>query len=267
MKHSLAADRLNFSYAPGAPVLADVSTVLETGAVAGIIGPNGAGKSTLLQLLCGLLTPESGLVTLDGRPLDAYTARERAKIIAYMPQSVQPTFSLSVREVVALGRYPHLGPFGALGAPDHAIVRDCLAQTETEAFADRDFLSLSGGERQRVVLASVLAQEPRLLLLDEPTSALDLTHESAFFVQLRELAARELGIVVVTHDINMAAQFCDQLLLLGQDHSLVKQGTPTEVLTAEHLSAAYGSPLAVTAHPVYGTPFVTVPLPEARVRA
>jgi iron complex transport system ATP-binding protein len=266
MKHSLAVDRLHFSYAPGVPVLASVSTVLDTGAVTGIIGPNGAGKSTLLQLLCGLLVQEGGTVTLDGRPLSAFTARERARIIAYMPQSVQPTFSLSVREVVALGRYPHLGPFGALGEPDHAIVNACLVRTETDAFADRDFLSLSGGERQRVVLASILAQEPRILLLDEPTSALDLPHESAFFVQLRQLAGQDLGVVVVTHDINMAAQFCDRLLLLGTNHTLVTQGTPAEVLTAEHLSAAYGSPLVVTTHPVCGTPFVTVPLPEGSTR-
>ncbi len=260
MKHSLAADRLYFSYTPGAPVLADISAVLESGTVAGIIGPNGAGKSTLLQLLCGLLAPDGGAVSLDGKPLAAFTPRERARIIAYMPQSVQPTFSLSVREVVALGRYPHLGPFGALGEPDHAIVAACLAQTETESFADRDFLSLSGGERQRVILASVLAQEPRILLLDEPTSALDLPHETAFFHQLRKLAAQDLGVIVVTHDINMAAQFCDRLLLLGQEHTLVKQGTPEEVLTAANLSEAYGSPLAVYAHPVTGTPFVTVPI-------
>ena len=260
MKHSLAADRLYFSYAPGAPVLAEISAVLESGTVAGIIGPNGAGKSTFLQVLCGLLAPEGGSVSLDGRPLATFTPRERARIIAYMPQSVQPTFSLSVREVVALGRYPHLGPFGALGEPDHAIVAACLAQTEAESFAERDFLSLSGGERQRVILASVLAQEPRILLLDEPTSALDLPHETAFFKQLRKLAAQDLGVIVVTHDINMAAQFCDRLLLLGQEHTLVKQGTPEEVLTSANLSEAYGSPLAVCAHPVTGTPFVTVPL-------
>lgn len=266
MSHSLAADRLNYAYSPGAPVLSDVSARLETGAVTGIIGPNGAGKSTLLQLLCGLLVPESGAVTLDDKPLAAYTSRARARIVAYMPQSVQPTFSLSVREVVALGRYPHLGPFGALGAPDYAIVDQCLAQTETEAFATRDFLSLSGGERQRVVLASVLAQEPRILLLDEPTSALDLPHETAFFGQLRQLSARDLGVVVVTHDINMAAQFCDQLLLLGRNHTLVRQGPPTDVLTAEYLTEAYGSPLVVTAHPVSGTPFVTAPIHDGGTR-
>lgn len=260
MKHSISATGLTFSYAPGSPVLQDVTTRLPAGAITGIIGPNGAGKSTLLQLLCGLLEPDSGTVEIDGRPLEAYGPRARARLVAYMPQSVQPTFSLSVREVVALGRYPHLGPFGALGESDFAIVDACLAQTESTAFAERDFLSLSGGERQRVILASVLAQEPQLLLLDEPTSALDLPHEVAFFRQLQELAVRELGIVVVTHDINMAAQFCDKLIVIGRDHTVVTQGTPAAVLTTEFLTEAYGSPLAVGVHPETGGPFVSVPL-------
>lgn len=264
MKHSIAANGLTFSYAPDTPVLKEVTTVLSAGAVSGIIGPNGAGKSTLLQLLCGLLEPGGGAVEIDGRPLVTYRARDRARLVAYMPQSVQPTFSLSVREVVALGRYPHLGAFGVLGEGDHAIVDACLARTESADFANRDFLSLSGGERQRVILASVLAQEPRMLLLDEPTSALDLPHEVAFFRQLRELAEADLGVVVVTHDINMAAQFCDEILLLGKDHTLVTQGPPVEVLTRENLTVAYGSPLAVGAHPETGRPFVTVPLAGTR---
>lgn len=262
MSHVLAADRVSFGYAPGSPVLMDVSVELRGGEVAGIIGPNGAGKSTLLQLLCGLLNPDEGAVLLDGRPLSEFSARARARLVGYMPQSVQPAFSLSVREVVALGRYPHLGPFGILGPPDHAVVAACLEQTETAALADRDFLSLSGGERQRAVLASVLAQEPRLLLLDEPMSALDLPHEVAFFRQLRDLAAGGLGVVVVTHDINLAAQFCDRLLLIGQDHTLAAAGAPRDVLTAELLTQAYGSPLAVGSHPESGGPFVTVPVLE-----
>lgn len=261
MNLTLAADRVDFAYAPGAIVLRDVSTTVRTGTVTGIIGPNGAGKSTLLQVLCGLLAPDHGNVTLDGHPLGAISPRERARIIAFMPQSVQPAYSLTVREVVELGRFPHLGPFGALGEGDHAIVQQCLHQTETDTFAERDFLSLSGGERQRVVLASVLAQEPRILLLDEPTSALDLPHETAFFLQLRQLAARELGVAIVTHDINMAAQFCDRLVLLGRDHSLVRQGTPEDVLKETYLTEAYGSPLVVGAHPLSGTPFVFAPLP------
>ena len=260
MMYTIAAEMLAFAYSAGQPVLNAVSTQVKTGEVTGIIGPNGAGKSTLLQLLCGLLIPESGTVRLNDRPLDQYTDRERARLVAYMPQSVSPAFSLSVREVVALGRFPHLGPFGSLGAPDHEIVQACLTQTETTELADRDFLSLSGGERQRVLLASVLAQEPRLLLLDEPTSSLDLPHEAAFFQQLRTLAAQELGIVVVTHDINMAAQFCDRLVLLGKNHCLVKQGAPSDVLQADVLTRAYGSPLLVGVHPQSGGPFVTAPV-------
>lgn len=259
MNHSITASALSFSYTPGAPVVSNVTATLPAGEVTGIIGPNGAGKSTLLQLLCGLLKPDAGQVALNGQPLASYSTRERARIVGYMPQSVQPTFSLSVREVVSLGRYPHLGPLGALGAPDHEIVTQCLRQTETDGLADRDFLSLSGGERQRAVLASVLAQEAKLLLLDEPTSALDLPHEVNFFRQLRQLAARGLGIVVITHDINMAAQFCDRLLLMGRDHSLVAAGDPAAVLGEAALAEAYGTPLVVDTHPNTGAPFVTVP--------
>lgn len=258
--HTIVAEGLAYSYTSGQPVLDGISTRVCTGEVTGIIGPNGAGKSTLLQLLCGVLSPQVGTVLLNERPLARYGDRERARLVAYMPQSVSPAFSLSVREVVALGRFPHLGPFGSLGAPDHAIVEACLEQTETGELAERDFLSLSGGERQRVLLASVLAQEPRLLLLDEPTSSLDLPHEAAFFCQLRTLAEAGLGVVVVTHDINMAAQFCDQLVLLGKHHQLEKQGAPMEVLEAEILTRAYGSPLVVGTHPQSGGPFVTAPV-------
>lgn len=262
MNHRIEARRLTFTYSNANPVLCDIEATISTGAVTGIIGPNGAGKSTLLQLLCGLLQPASGAVVLDGTPVTEFSDRERARLIAYMPQSVNPAFSLSVFDVVALGRYPHLGPFGALGEKDHEVVRSCLVQTETDDLSQRDFLSLSGGERQRVMLASVLAQEPRLLLLDEPTSALDLPHEVAFFRQLRDLAAQDLGVVVVTHDINMAAQFCDQLLLLGRDHRLVRLGAPQVVLTEDGLTEAYGSRLVVGRHPETGAPFVTVPISE-----
>jgi iron complex transport system ATP-binding protein len=262
MMHRIEALDLSFLYTPGVPVLRDVSASVRSGVVTGIIGPNGAGKSTLLQLLCGLLRPGGGQVTMDGKPLAAHSDRARARLVAYMPQSVSPAFSLSVADVVALGRFPHLGAFGVLGDGDHAIVQACLAQTETAYLAERDYLSLSGGERQRVLLASVLAQEPRILLLDEPTSALDLPHEVAFFRQLRALAAQDLGVVVITHDINMAAQFCDELLLLGKDHTLVCQGDVDTVLTEAGLAKAYGSSLSVGRHPETGTPFVTVPVGE-----
>jgi len=259
MSHSIAASRLSYSYTPGLPVVSNVTAKLPAGQITGIIGPNGAGKSTLLQLFCGLLLPSEGEVLLDGKPLASYSARARARIVGYMPQNVQPTYSLSVREVVELGRYPHLGALGALGAPDHTIVDQCLDQTETTTLAERDFLSLSGGERQRVVLASVLAQEAKLLLLDEPTSALDLPHEVSFFRQLRQLAREQLGIAIITHDINMAAQFCDRLLLLGHDHGLVAEGTPDDVLVEAALTDAYGARLSVGRHPDTGAPFVTVP--------
>lgn len=261
MKHCIEATSLHFAYTESAPVLRDVTMAVHSGLVTGIIGPNGAGKSTLLKLLCGLLSPDRGTVFVDNRPLDAYSPRARARIVGYMPQSVTPAFGMPVADVVALGRFPHLGPFGGLGPNDWAVVRACLDQTECRELADRDFLSLSGGERQRVMLASVLAQESRLLLLDEPTSSLDLPHEVAFFRQLRRLASDGLGVIVVTHDINMAGQFCDRLVLLGHDHGLACQGAPEAVLSETALSTAYGSPLAVRAHPAGDGIFVSVPGP------
>ncbi len=260
MKHSIEVADLSFAYTPESPVLRHISAAIHSGTVTGIIGPNGAGKSTLLQLCCGLLTPDRGQVSLDGRPLASYTTLERATLVAYMPQSVNPAFSLKVNDVVALGRFPHVGPLGTLSTHDRDVVQSCLDQTESSELAHRDFLSLSGGERQRVMLASVLAQEPHLLLLDEPTSALDLPHEVAFFRQLRNLVQRDLGIVVVTHDINMAAQFCDTIMLLGRHHDLVGQGDPESILTERDLTEAYGSPLMVSEHPQTGSPFVTVPM-------
>jgi iron complex transport system ATP-binding protein len=259
MKHTLEARGVCYAYTPETTVLQDISTTLSSGRVTGIIGPNGAGKSTLLQLLCGLLSPTAGHVVLDGVPVGSLKDRQRAQLLGFMPQAVHPAFSLTVNEVVGLGRYPHLGPLGVLGPPDHDVVSRCLAQTETTDLATRDFLSLSGGERQRVLLASVLAQEPRILLLDEPTSSLDLPHAAAFFRQLRELTDAGLGVIVVTHDINMAAAHCDELVLLGESHTVIGQGDAAAVLRDDLLTEAYGSPLVVGVHPETGGAFVTVP--------
>src|SRR5690606_15515006 len=160
---------------------AGITLAIEGGQLVGIVGPNGAGKSTLLRVLSGLLRPRSGRVFLDDRPLSDLSNIERARTIAFLPQNVQPAFSLTSAEVVCLGRFPHLGAFGGWTAHDREIADRCLRQTETWDLRDRDFMTLSGGERQRVLMASVLAQEPDLLLLDEPTSALDIHHQIEIF--------------------------------------------------------------------------------------
>lgn len=250
MSHTLIARGLHFAYEPRVFVLRGVDAAIESGRVTTIVGPNGSGKSTLLRLLCGLLRPEQGSVELDRRPLQRYSSRERARSIAFLPQSVNPAFDLSVFEVVALGRYPHLGAFGALTPHDADVVNRCLSETRTDAFRNRNFLSLSGGERQRVLVASILAQEPSILLLDEPTSALDIHHQVEVFALLRGLAARGYGVCVVTHDLNIAAQFSDAVYLLGCDGAIVHHGDPEAVFTEPLLSAAYGATIRVSRHPL-----------------
>jgi iron complex transport system ATP-binding protein len=256
MSHVLRAEGLRFSYDQDVDVLRDVGASVESGTMLGIVGPNGSGKSTLLRLLAGLLTPTAGMVVLDERALSEYAPRDRAKALAFLPQAVNPAFSLTAFEVVCLGRYPHTALLGALGPNDFEVATRCLADTESTALRDRDFMSLSGGERQRVLLASILAQEPKLLLLDEPTSALDLHHEVEVFGLLRRLTESGYGVGIVTHDLNLAARYCDTLLLLSENHAVVCSGSPEAVLREELLSAAYGAAIRVGTHPFYGTPFV-----------
>ncbi|HNR29856.1 MAG TPA: ABC transporter ATP-binding protein [Candidatus Hydrogenedentes bacterium] len=262
MNRCLAAESVAFAYEPGAPVLRDVAATVRGGAVAGIVGPNGSGKSTLLRLLCGLLEPGSGRVTLDGRPLASFRPRERARSLAFLPQGVQPVFLLSAFEVVCLGRYPHVGALAGPSSHDLEVARRCMRDTATDDIRHRSFMELSGGERQRVLLASILAQEPELLLLDEPTAALDIHHETEVFTLLARLAGDGYGVGVVTHDLNLAARFCDTMVLLSREHAVAACGAPEAVLREETLSAAYGARIRVGAHPFTGTPLVYAEPPE-----
>ncbi len=259
--HRLEADRIAFAYEPGADVFRDVSATLEGGEVAGIVGPNGSGKSTLLRVLSGMLAPKAGGVLLDGQPVHRLSPRRRARTLAFLPQSVDPVFSLSAFEVVCLGRFPHAGTMGGLGPDDYQVAERCLRDTETEELRDRDFFTLSGGERQRVLIASILAQEPALLLLDEPTSALDIHHQIEVFGLLRRLARDGYGVAVVTHDLNLAARFCTRLLLLGSGPGLLASGPAHEVLQESLLSAAYASAIRVCDHPITHTLLVTAEAP------
>jgi len=255
MSAGLHLDRITFAYEAELWVLQSVSLAITPGKLTGIVGPNGCGKSTLLRIASGLLKPKAGEVQLDGQGLGRYGALERARKIGFLPQQIAPAFSLSAAEVVALGRYPHAALYGPLNQDDKAAVFQSLEATDTVALANRAFQTLSGGERQRVLLASVLAQDPKYLLLDEPTASLDLHHAADVFALLQRLVAQGYGVGVVTHDVNLAAQVCDQLLLLGEDHRTVALGTVSEVFTEEALCAAYGSPIQVGTHPFTGLPF------------
>ncbi len=237
-------------------ILEQVELTLQPGEVLVVLGTNGAGKSTLLATLTGELAPATGQVLLDQRPLASWSALERARRMAVLPQSSALAFAFQVEEVVAMGRMPH-----ASGQRrDSQILREVMAAADVSHLAARSYLSLSGGERQRVHLARVLAQvwnsaEQGCLLLDEPTASLDLAHQHLTLQQARQMAARGLAVLVVLHDLNLAARYADRLLLLHEGR-VSAQGTPWEVLQVELLEQVFKVPVSVQTHPLHACPLV-----------
>src|SRR4051812_28672802 len=235
----LAARDVSFAYArrpaTAPPVLDRVSIDVERGTIVGLLGPNGSGKTTLLKILGGVLHPQSGRVEIDGTAIGSLTRRELARRIAVVPQETHSTFDFTVLDMVLMGRYPHLGRFALEGADDVAIARDALGATGTGALESRPFATLSGGEKQRVVIASAVAQASDMLLLDEPTAALDLGYQFEIASLLRHLN-RERGttMVVSTHDLNLVAALCQEIVLL-KDGEVVAQGATGDTLTPENI--------------------------------
>jgi iron complex transport system ATP-binding protein len=228
-----------FAYGDRA-VLGGVSLILRPGRVVGLLGPNGAGKSTLVRLAAGLLRPGRGSVLLDGRDVTAWPRREVARRVAFLPQEGVMPPAFTGQEIVLMGRTPHLGWLAAEGRADFAAVERAMRMADAAAFADRRVGELSGGERQRLLLARALAQEPAVLLLDEPTVHLDLGHQLAMLELVVDLArTRDLAVLAVYHDLNLAAQSCDELLLL-RDGRIAAQGPPDEVLRSPVVPAVYG---------------------------
>ncbi|WP_199438920.1 ABC transporter ATP-binding protein [Umezawaea beigongshangensis] len=226
------------------PAVRDVSARVGSGSWLAVIGPNGAGKSTLLKAVAGLVR-HTGELTLDGHPVAALAHRERARAIGYAPQTPQLPDGLTVTDYVLLGRTPHLRPLAREGRADLAVVADVLDRLDLAALAGRSLRTLSGGERQRAVLARVLAQQAGLLLLDEPTTGLDVGHAQAL-LDLVDRLRREDGTTVVStlHDLTLAGQYADQLLLL-HDGAVAARGTPARVLTEPLLSRHYGARITV----------------------
>ena len=195
---------------------------------------------------------------MDGQDLATYSSREFARLVAYLPQQPAATDQLTVRELVRFGRQPWHGLLGRFGPDDQRAVERAMALTQIEPYADRLVESLSGGERQRVWLAALIAQQTRYLLLDEPTSALDVAHQVEVLALIRQLSHElDLGVVLVLHDINMAARYCDRLVAL-REGALLRQGTPEELMTSATLEAIYQLPMQVLAHPVTGEPVSVV---------
>ncbi|MFD7712612.1 ABC transporter ATP-binding protein [Streptomyces sp. NPDC059785] len=240
----LRAERVGWRVG-GRLVVDGVTLVLRPGETVGLLGPNGSGKSTLLRLLAGVLAPSAGVVTLDGRPLRRTGRRAVARRVATVDQHSHTQTELTVRDVVALGRIPHRSAWSSATAEDARAVTAALERTGLTDRAGQSWHTLSGGERQRTQIARALAQEPRELLLDEPTNHLDIQHQ----LDLLDLVAGlPVTTVIALHDLNIAAMYCDRLLVL-RDGRAVAEGTPADVLTPSLIERVYGVRAEVTAEP------------------
>lgn len=232
----------------GKSIVADAAFSAPAGKVTGLVGPNGAGKSTLISAIVGLERPEAGSLTFQGADLVAMGRRDRAGLCAYVEQSASTEERLSVSDVVALGRIPHVSTWAAgLGTDDEAVVAGALEKVGMADFAGRQFNTLSGGEQQRVHIARALAQEPKLLVLDEPTSHLDIRAQLQVLHLLGGLAKAGGTVLLALHDLNLALRFCDWLVVLDVG-KVVAEGTPVSVLREDLLAAVYG----VRAHLIDG---------------
>jgi len=240
---------VSFSY-ESTPILKDVTFSVGQGEFLGVMGPNGSGKTTLLRCMCKVLEPRVGTVLIDGRDLRRFTRDEIAKTVGVVPQIPTVDAAFTVFEIVLMGRASHIGRFGAESARDLEVVEEALKMTDTLHLADRTFDELSGGERQRVIIARALAQEPRVLLLDEPTVHLDIKYQLEL-LELIERLNKQIGIVIVAvfHDLNLASQHCDSIILLHNGR-IEAIGAPERVLTPESIRRIYGVDVVVKRHPV-----------------
>ena len=253
----LNVDNVSFRYGEQW-VLWGISFEVAKGDFLGVIGPNGSGKTTLLRVIDGILKPQEGQVRLEGAEIGSLRREALARCVAVVPQYSALSFPFSVEEVVLMGRAPHLGRWRFEGDRDHCVAREAMEMTDTLSLAARDMESLSGGERQRVLIARALTQEPRLMLLDEPTAFLDIRHQVDFFDRIRGLNRdRGLTIIAVTHDINLAAHYCDRIILL-KDGRVEAAGSVNEVITEEHIRKTYGTEVLVDRHPLRGSPRITL---------
>lgn len=234
----LRAQTLSLGY-PHKKVIEGFNASVEKGRLIGLVGPNGSGKTTLLRAFSGLIQPIAGQVYLEEHSLHAIPARQRAQAIGWVPQREGVAWPLSVREVVALGRAPHRGWLLPMTAGDQAVIDAALRFTDLIALQERRMDELSGGEFQRVLIARALAQEPQILLLDEPTANLDIHYQIQVMDLVRQLVSREgITALMAVHDLNLAARYCDELILL-KDGRQVCTGSPRDVLTPANLEAVF----------------------------
>jgi iron complex transport system ATP-binding protein len=239
----------------GQTVLDGVSLSASAGELVGVVGPNGAGKTTLLHTINGVLDPDAGTVRLRGQRIDELQARETARLAATVRQDTSVGFEFTVEQIVEMGRTPYHGRFGSGDDDGRAMVERALERTDTTRFADRPIGTVSGGQRQRVLLARALAQDTPVLLLDEPTASLDVNHQVRTLELVEDVVAGGKTAIAAIHDLDLAARFCDRLVLLSGGRVLAS-GTPADVLDAEQVSDAYETRAAVATDPITGTPTV-----------
>lgn len=239
---------------PGRILLHPLTLSFPPGKVTALIGHNGSGKSTLLKMLGRHHAASSGRVLLNGQPVEGWNSKAFARQVAYLPQQLPAAEGMTVRELVAIGRYPWHGALGRFGQEDRERVEEAIGLVGLKPFAGRLVDSLSGGERQRAWLAMLVAQNSRCLLLDEPTSALDIAHQVDVLALIQRLShQRGLTVIAVLHDINMAARYCDYLVAL-REGKMIAEGEPDAIMQADVLASIYGIPMGILPHPQGGAP-------------
>jgi iron complex transport system ATP-binding protein len=253
----LCLERVSFRFADRR-VIDNVNLEIPENCFMALIGPNGGGKTTLLRLMSRALRPESGRVLLGNKPIEGLSARQIAQQIAVISSEQYFEFPYRVKDVVAMGRFPHLERLQRMDDKDAAVVEESMQLTDVLRLSDRPVTHLSSGERQRVYIARALAQQPVILMLDEPNAHLDIHHQIAIFELLRTLRkTRGISVLAVLHDLNSAAAFCEQAALLC-DGRLVKVGTPKEVITSDLIRQAYGVEVSVCPSPLGGYPQIMI---------
>ena len=253
----ISAENINFSYAAKL-VMENISFAIDEAQIMAIIGPNGSGKTTLLKIINGTLFPDAGQMLIDGKCTSRWSRKDIAQKVAIVPQETAVIFPFYAEEIVLMGRFPHLSNYRFEDKKDYRIVHEAMEKTDTLTFAARRFDELSAGERQRVLIARALAQEPKVLLLDESTVFLDLKHQAQFLDLLRQLnTAQQLTVIFVTHDINLAAQHADRIILLysGKIYAI---GKPAEVITAANIKEVYDVDSLIDQNPQSGLPRMTL---------
>ena len=238
------------------PALNGVNMSAPSGNFYAVLGPNGSGKSTLMKGLLGIAKADQGRVLIAERNVSNWDRKALARVVGVVSQSETVSFPITVREMVGMGRYPHLGPLEGESSEDRVAVHEALEVCDVTHLVNRDLLTLSGGELQRVRIARALAQEPLALILDEPTSSLDIKHAMEILELLKQSVASGLTVILTTHGLDLADRFSDRMLLLSEGQ-VAAEGTPDEVVNEEALADVYGWPVKVEWEPTTGSPRVT----------